>query len=648
MKQIRIKTIKLVNFKGVRNLEINFNEAGATSITGRNGSGKTTVFDAFTWCLFGKDSQDRKAFELKTIGADGKTIEKLPHEVSATITVDGSEITLCRRFTEKWTKRRGSAVEEFTGNEEERLYNDIPCSVKEWNDKISAICNEQVFKFITNPFCFSAQKTETQRAMLFRMAGEVSDEEVAFGNDDFQRLLAKLTGKTMDEFKREIAAKKSRIKKDLQDIPGRIDERKRDMPEAEDWNALRIELEGHKAELAKVEGMLSDKAKAYADAGEMRVSKSMELSEVRQKIAHRESELRSETMKGYYEEKLEKEKMVREFASNNAEANRRKSAIDEAKKSIAALNSSLDELRQQWRTINDSEITFNDADFVCPTCGRPFETADIEAKKAEMRANFNTKKANDLKRNSEQGKKLKAQRDELEEKIAEDEAEMGKANDAAERIKANPLYSRTLTEPDCKPVFASDAMLIKLHGQQSALEQAFAEVPSAPDDEDLKRRKSDIEACIEAVKARLAKKEIIEKTEIRIAELETQYRTLSQEQAELEGIEFSITQFGKAKVEAVESRINGLFSLVKFKMYDTQINGGEVETCEATVNGVPYSALNNAMQINAGLDIINTICKSEGVSAPIFIDNCEAVLEPLQTESQQVRLYVADTEFTIK
>ena len=62
---------------------------------------------------------------------------------------------------------------------------------------------------------------------------------------------------------------------------------------------------------------------------------------------------------------------------------------------------------------------------------------------------------------------------------------------------------------------------------------------------------------------------------------------------------------------------------------------------------MPYSSLNSAKQINCGLDIINAICQFEGISAPIFIDNAEGVLQPLDTESQQVRLYVADTDLTI-
>ena len=160
MKTVIIKEIRLLNFKGLRNLTVEFDPA-LTEIYGRNGIGKTSIFDGFTWLLFGKNSEDRKQFGIKTYDEAGNIIPKLPHEVSAVLLVDGEVVTLCRRFNEKWTKKRCSAVEEFVGHEEERLYNNVPCSVKEWNEKIAAICPEQVFKFITNPLYFTSQSVDT-------------------------------------------------------------------------------------------------------------------------------------------------------------------------------------------------------------------------------------------------------------------------------------------------------------------------------------------------------------------------------------------------------------------------------------------------------------------------------------------------------
>ena len=104
----------LVYFKGVKSMEIVFGDR--TTVRGTNATGKTTVFDAFTWCLFGKDSTGKTDFEIKTI-ENGRVVEKVPHMVSLVLDVDGAEKVLTRELHEKWTKPRGKAEAEFTGNE---------------------------------------------------------------------------------------------------------------------------------------------------------------------------------------------------------------------------------------------------------------------------------------------------------------------------------------------------------------------------------------------------------------------------------------------------------------------------------------------------------------------------------------------------
>src|SRR3990172_12882039 len=105
MKNITLKSLTLTNFKGIRNISIDFN--GHTDISGDNGTGKTTLMDAFIWLLFGKDSTDRKDFEIKTLDADNRAIAKIEHEVSAIMEIDGTPISLKRVLREKWQKKRG-------------------------------------------------------------------------------------------------------------------------------------------------------------------------------------------------------------------------------------------------------------------------------------------------------------------------------------------------------------------------------------------------------------------------------------------------------------------------------------------------------------------------------------------------------------
>ena len=305
-KEIIIKSLSLVNFKGIRELSVSFDER-VTDIFGRNGSGKTTLFDAFTWLLFGKDSQDRKKFDLKTLDADGRIIPQLPHEVSAIITVNGEEVKICRRFTEKWVKRAGQTERVFTGNEEERFYNDVPCSQREYEAKIADICNEAVFKFITNPAYFPSQSAESQKEMLLKMAGSISDNEIATGNADFEALLAQITGKTMNEFKKEIAAKKSRLNAEISDIPGRIDEKKRDLVEPEDWAALESDIKTKTAERDAIEGQMANAAEAQRAADNERMKIQSQISELRRKRSKRVADIEDEATADYRNKKRERD-----------------------------------------------------------------------------------------------------------------------------------------------------------------------------------------------------------------------------------------------------------------------------------------------------------------------------------------------------
>lgn len=643
MKKVIIKSMKLTNFKGLRDFSIEFNDS-VTSVLGKNGSGKTTIFDAFTWLLFGKDSEDRKSFNIKTLDAQGVAIPRIPHEVSAILMVDGEEISLCRRYNEKWQKKRGSATEEFTGHEEERLFNDVPMSVKEWGEKITAICSEQVFKFITNPLYFSAQKTDAQRAMLFRMAGDISDAEIAAGNEDFTALLANLTGKTMDEYKREIQAKKRRIKAEIDGIPERIDERKRDMPEPENWLILEADLSAKQKELSDVENAINDKSQAYTIASNARLETAKKEFNLRQELLHRENEIKQLVQKEYIEQSSKQSEIRRQVESLQSDLRRVNDEMTRYQGDLKAMQEKRTSLIAEWKSINARTLHFNDDEFICPTCKRQLDIDEIESKQTEMTANFNAKKAADLEENNRKGQQNKKAMDETMSLITECEERISELSKKIEELKSNPLYSAELTAPDATESIEADAERNNLIKEIAEVKAELEKPIEAADMTELNEQKKAINAQIDEIKAKLAKKETIERNDERIKELEKQLREQSEELAQLEGIEFTMAAFSKARIEAVENRINGLFSIVKFKMFEQQINGGEAETCEATVNGVPYSDLNNAMTINAGLDIINAICKSEGVTAPIFIDNAEAVNELMPTQSQMIRLVVTDDE----
>lgn len=650
-KRIVITRMDFLNFKGIRDLTVDF-DSDLTSISADNGLGKTSIFDGFTWVLFGKDSKDRKNFGIKTYDETGKTIPKIPHEVTVTLLVNGEEVTLCRRYNEKWTKKRGSAEEVFDGHEEERLYNGVPCSVKEYNDKIAAICTEEVFKFITNPLYFTKQKADVQRQMLIQMAGGVSDTEIAQGNPDFENLLAKLTGKNLEEYKREIQAKKRRIKNELDMIPSRIDERKRDMPEAEDWNAIESELASKNAQLANIEQQLLDASKAAKEANKRRAELIRKQGDIYAAKSELKFKIKEELLADYRRQQSARNELISKINGEERAIAALQSEIQEYDRQLASLSETRNSLLAEWKSINAEQLTFNEDEFICPTCKRRFEVDEIESRQQELSETFSRNKAKRLELNKQKGLEVKAKREAIEKAKAQAEVNIASKRAWIDTQKSSSLYLNELVEPETESVIAADKRYIDLCNQETELKNQIENetaTDTGSDTSELVEGKGTLQSAIDELKKMLSKKDIIKRNNERIAELETMMRKQSQEVAELEGIEFTIASFSKARIEAVERKINGMFHIVRFKMFDTQINGGEVETCEATVNGVPFSDLNDAGRINAGLDIINAICGSNGVYAPIFIDNAESVNELLPTQSQKIRLVVStDKELVIE
>ena len=229
MKQVVLKSLTLCNFKGEKERTTNFN-ADVTTITGGNGMGKSRHFDAFIWLLFGKDTQDRKDYEVKT-RINGQELHNMECSVSGVIVVDGQEITLKRAFVEDWVKPRGQVERVFKGNHTECWWNDTPVNVGEYTKRIEAIIDSSVFKMITNPAFFVGMNWKLQREQLFQLAGTITDAEIASRNPEFALLLDKISGKSLADFKKELVARKKRLQDELAQIQPRIDQTHKMKPE---------------------------------------------------------------------------------------------------------------------------------------------------------------------------------------------------------------------------------------------------------------------------------------------------------------------------------------------------------------------------------------------------------------------------------
>lgn len=663
MKTIKLQSISLLNFKGIKSLNIEAN-GNNVDIFGANGTGKTTIADAFTWLLFGKDTTDRKDFEVKTLDQTGRVIPMIEHEVSAVLLVENETLTLKRVLRENWVKKRGNEEREFSGNVTELYWNDVPMSVTEFTKKVNEVLNEQVFKMITSPTYFNSIKWQDRRNLLIDIFGEVSNEDVARGNSAFENLLAKLTqGKTLEDYKAQISASIKKAKEDIKAIPSRIDEVFRGKPEAQDFRVLEIELEGYQKQLDKVDSQIADTNKAFDSKLEEQRALKLKVNHLKGEIeiieqnAKKEAQNRlkpdTSVLDSLVKQKTDKEQELQSYESALKTLQSKKEGIASQ---ITSTEKQMADKRQQWHDENAKALEFKEDDCTCPTCKQALPSGDIEAKKSQAITNFNTTKLANMRRIESEGQNLATQKQNLEHELQAIEARIETGNTSVKNAKVelqsiidkieienannstNGLETQSF-ENVYESLLAFNNEYQEKILEMEAYEAQIQEVPTADNSELIEKRKS-LVSEIDTLKAKLQTKSQIEAAEKRILELQNEEKTLSQQIANVEKEQFVIENFIKAKVDALENVVNSKFKFVKFKMFEEQINGGLRETCEATVNGVPYSDVNTASKINAGLDIINVLSEHYQITAPIFIDNAESVHTLIEMESQVLRLVV--------
>lgn len=652
MKQILLRKLMLRNFKGIKDLTIDFTDQ-ETVICGDNGTGKTTIFDAFLWLLFGKDSTNRAdgngGFNIKTLDPEGKPILNLEHVVTATLLVNGNEMTLQRSYLEKWGT--GVNAGQLKNHYAEFFLNGVKLDTKKAFDaEVSSILPEDVFRMVTNPFYFPSLPSTTQKTMLLDMAGNVSDQDVAALKPEYLELLRQLTGKSLEQLKKETASKKRAIQDELKELPARIDTANQMKPEAEDWVALDQELVDKKANLTKIDEQIADKSKQVEASYEAKSSIQRKLGEKRLERSKREGEIRENANKANGEARTAIRDLEYRIQSVQSDIQRKRGNVSTIDTQIDTINTELDTLRGKYRVINDEQLEYPAGAFTCPTCKRPLEADDIEVKQQEMLANFNMNKSTRLQQNQVTGKAKAGKRTELQKNREDILAEISNLEKELESLQAKKSYQEENlpAAQDAQKLIEADDTWIRLGNEISELENQLNVEVKPIDVSELQEGKRVLTDSIADLNKRLAKRETIERAEKLIQEYEDKKVSNNDALAKLEKTEFIITDFQKAKDNELMKRINGMFSLVSFSFVDEQLNGNEKITCVCTVDGVPFPDLNNATKINAGIDIVNAICKAKGVRAPIIIDNAESINQIISTESQLIKLVVThDPQITV-
>lgn len=632
--EIILKSITLENFKGCKNKTYKFGLL--TRIFGANASGKTTIFDALTWLLFNKDSLGSEKFSIRPLDKDGNPIHNVEIKVSAVFDVDGREMEFTKVQKEKWVKKRGTDTAELQGNENLYEVDGYPKTEKDYKSAISDLVSEDLFKMLTNPTYFPSLKWKEQRDILMRFVSDVTDYELAKDKPEFEPLLAELQkAPSTDDIKAKYQKSLTEWKKKQVEIPVRIDEAEKqrvdiDLAELElEQNAVQ-ELLNSNAEKQKNSDLSSeDYNKVHAELMELKFAQSDFIRKANESNISKRQDI-TVNISGYEEQ----------IRTANRRISGLKNDINNMKFENEKYNAEITKVREQWSTAKNSQ--FDENEQICRTCGQLLPTDKIRASRAE----FEEWKKKDLAQITERGNRLKALIDSNNAQIKEFSDECVKLSADIEKwTKAKTELEQQLSELPTSVDVSADTEYLEI-GRK--IEEKLSELRKFDSAEDLKRElreeETELRNRMADVKAKFAKSEANRQIDDRIAELRSEQREVAQKVADMEKMIYLLESFIRYKMDMISESINGKFDGICFKLFELQVNGALKETCECTVDGVPYSSLNNGHRIVAGLKIIKALQELYRVSAPIFVDNAESIStgNMPDMDCQMVCLYVSE------
>lgn len=649
--RIILKSLHIENFKGIKSLEVNF--SNKTSIKGQNAAGKTTIFDAFTWLLFNKNSAGEEKFNVRPLDKDGKKIDNVEIKVVGVLDVEGKEVMLSKVQKQNWVKKRGTDTVTLQGNPNSYEIDGYPKSEADFKAYVSELSqSEDMFKLLTNPQYFSSLKWKEQRDILIKLIAEVSDMELAQTDSQYAPLLSELEkAPSTDDIRAKFSKALTEWKKKQAEIPVRIDEAEKSKVDVDtaEQELLKTDLE---RQIKEIELQMKSSSKVIDDLEQQKFELQFEINDCKRKA-------NESLIKERRSLDDRKDEATIKFNDLHKQITKLESEIVEKKKRIPTLESEKAELGKQYmsekeKTFDESSYLFDESKWkfdesttVCSLCGQRLPEdkieqlkTDFEEKKAKakedaaerlktIRESFNNQKVAELNRIASLGtdKKseieiMKSDIEDAEKKLPElreqETEQMKIKNECIKKLSELPEEADLSTNEDYK------ALMKKNTDLQSQIDSARA---NSIDTSELESKKLELEAALEDAKTIIAQAAKNVEIDERIAQLQAEQKEIGQKVADQEQMLYLLESFIRYKLDKVSDSINSHFKTVNFKLFEIQLNGGMKDCCECTVNGVPYSTLNSGHRIVAGLDIIRSLSELYDVSVPIFVDNAESLNE---------------------
>ena len=631
--EIAIKSLDIKNFKGIHSMHFVFH-SGMNSIYGENGTCKTTVYDALVWLLFGKDSHGNTNFEIKPNGlSDG-----VMPEVTAVLSVNGEELQLRKTLREKWERPRGSAVARFAGHTVDYTVDDVPRKEGEYKRIIAGYIDEKIFRLLTDVYAVSLKMSWKERRALLAEVCELPDDmKLLSGAPQFAELADAVGRRTVDDYKAALMEQRKGANATLNTLPIRIDECERSVSDLaalpfeqarQTSEALQKDQERVQVDLAKLDGdTLLAKAENERDA-------------LNNQLRELENENRAHRDSQYVpceDETPTLRQSVRD-AQNTLDAAVKE--CNELRDRIGGGEKRLDEYRARWREIDKEQFTGG----TCPTCGQTLPAAELEAAKQRFETSKQDRKNGLL----EDSKLLKEDIAALKERLQQKEDSLpGLQADSAAAEKALKEYVAPAAPviedlPDYKR--RKDAIQRSIDDVCRRIERLHTDKQAERDR--LESEYREITAKILENDAVLAKEQQLTDTRRRVTELQEEQRSCAAQVEEMDRMIEMCEEFARYRVQSINDSINRKFKLTRFRLFREQINGGLADCCDVTdINGIPLDTnVNDAMKVNIGLDIIDTLSAHYGVRVPLFIDNAESVTHLHEIDTQIVRLVLSEQD----
>ena len=629
---ILLKSLDLVHFKCFNVLHLDFHE-GVNNIYGENAAGKTSVYDALTWLLFNKDSAGGARPDIKPHHAPAGTMP----EVTAVLEVDGEPIKLRKVLREKWEKPRGSSIERYAGDTRDYYIDDVPLAENEYKRRIAELIDEQQFKLLTDVWAVTSKMHwKDRRTLLAEICGLPEDKQLLATTPRFAELNEKVGRRTVDEYKSVLVKQRKDMNANLNTLPVRVDECSRMVTELEslDFAAAHSESDRLQAERERVQGEL------------VKLTNNTLAAQARNELGALQNQLRELETENNAHLASQRVPVEDETPALTAALDRAKREADRLTRTIAqerdlVLNGEtrLDDYRARWRAI-DAEV-FTDEH--CPTCGQVFPAERLAAARQSFEDGKNRRK-NEL---LEDSNLLKTQISAAKERLLTAETALKTAKDEVQkvRIALDGYTPPVTTEPENLPdynrrknaiqtlIADAEKRLDRLNGDTAA-EKSRLETEHA----ELTRRKLESDAV-------LAKEQTLIDTRRRIAELQAEQRTAAAEVEQMDRLIAMCEEFTRYRVQAITESVNSRFCLTRWRLFTELVNGGLADCCEPMDrNGSTFDGTNNAMKINIGMDIIDTLSVHFGRRVPLFVDNAESVTHLQPIGSQVVRLVVSEQD----